>query len=127
MDLRKLANERRRMTTFQFAADREQEKEVFYDEVFFDLQTTETDLTGLIDSRPFVPASVEERERRCDEILNIQAAGLRRRLAHIHCQNAVIGLSGGLDSTLALLVTVRAFDMLGIPREKITAVTMPCF
>ena len=63
----------------------------------------------------------EERERRCDEILNIQAMGLKKRLAHIHCQNAVIGLSGGLDSTLALLVTVRAFDMLGMPREKITA------
>ena len=53
--------------------------------------------------------------------------GLKKRLAHIHCQNAVIGLSGGLDSTLALLVTVRAFDMLGMDRDKITAVTMPCF
>ena len=53
--------------------------------------------------------------------------GLKKRLAHIHCQNAVIGLSGGLDSTLALLVTVRAFDMLGMDRSKITAVTMPCF
>ena len=127
MDIRKLVNERRRMTTFQFAADKAQEMESYYDEVFFDLQTTETDLTGLIDSRPFVPAAMEERERRCDEILNIQATGLMRRLAHIHCQNAVIGLSGGLDSTLALLVTVRAFDMLGISREKITAVTMPCF
>ena len=115
------------MTTFQFAADKAQEMESYYDEVFFDRQTTETDLTGLIDSRPFVPAAMEERERRCDEILNIQATGLMRRLAHIHCQNAVIGLSGGLDSTLALLVTVRAFDMLGISREKITAVTMPCF
>lgn len=127
LDIRKLVNERRRMTTFQFAADKAQEMESYYDEVFFDLQTTETDLTGLIDSRPFVPAAMEERERRCDEILNIQATGLMRRLAHIHCQNAVIGLSGGLDSTLALLVTVRAFDMLGISREKITAVTMPCF
>ena len=53
--------------------------------------------------------------------------GLKKRLAHIHCQNAVIGLSGGLDSTLALLVTVRAFDLLGMDRKKITAVTMPCF
>ena len=86
-----------------------------------------TPLTRKLDSRPFVPGIKEERERRCDEILNIQAMGLKKRLAHIHCQNAVIGLSGGLDSTLALLVTVRAFDMLGMPREKITAVTMPCF
>ena len=69
----------------------------------------------------------EEREKRCDEILTIQAMGLKKRLEHTHSQSAVIGISGGLDSTLALLVTARAFDFLGMPREKITAVTMPCF
>lgn len=128
LDIHKLNNERRRMTTCQFAPDVQQRgQEIYYNEVFFDLKDTETDLTGKIDSRPFVPASREAWENRCDEILNIQAVGLKRRLAHIHCQNAVIGLSGGLDSTLALLVTVRAFDMLGLSREKITAVTMPCF
>ena len=128
LDIRRLANERRRMTTCLFSSDREEgEKEPFYSEVFFDLSVEETKLTRKFDSRPFVPGVKEERDRRCDEILNIQAMGLKKRLAHIHCQNAVIGLSGGLDSTLALLVTVRAFDLLGMDRKKITAVTMPCF
>ena len=128
LDIRKLNNERRRMTTCQFATDAEKgEKEPFYSEVFFSLEITDTDISGKFDSRPFVPYSVEERSLRCDEILNIQAMGLKKRLAHIHCQNVVIGLSGGLDSTLALLVTVRAFDMLGLSRGQITAVTMPCF
>lgn len=128
LDIRKLNNERRRMTTCQFATDAEKgEKEPFYSEVFFSLEITDTDISGKFDSRPFVPSSVEERSLRCDEILNIQATGLKKRLAHIQCQNVVIGLSGGLDSTLALLVTVRAFDMLGLSRGQITAVTMPCF
>ena len=61
------------------------------------LENTETVLTRKFDSRPFVPGIKEERERRCDEILNIQAMGLKKRLAHIHRQNAVIGLSGGSD------------------------------
>lgn len=128
IDIHRLDNERRRMTTCQFAPDLAPEgQDISYNEAPFSLDKTETELTRKFDSRPFVPGIKEERERRCDEILNIQAMGLKKRLAHIHCQNAVIGLSGGLDSTLALLVTVRAFDMLGMPREKITAVTMPCF
>ena len=128
MDIHRLDNERRRMTTCRFAPDIASEgQDVFYNEVYFNLPSETTKLSRKFDSRPFVPGIREERERRCDEILNIQAMGLKKRLAHIHCQNAVIGLSGGLDSTLALLVTVRAFDMLGMPREKITAVTMPCF
>lgn len=128
IDIHRLNNERRRMTTCQFAPDLAPEgQDISYNEAPFSLDKTETPLTRKFDSRPFVPGIKEERERRCDEILNIQAMGLKKRLAHIHCQNAVIGLSGGLDSTLALLVTVRAFDMLGMPREKITAVTMPCF
>lgn len=66
---------------------------------------------------PFVPSSVEERELRCEEILSIQAMGLKKRLKHTGSKHAVIGISGGLDSTLALLVIVKAFDMLSIPRE----------
>ena len=124
MDIHKLNNERRRMTTCGFASDREREG---FREALFYLEKTETKLEQKFDSRPFVPSSETERARRCEEILNIQATGLKKRLDHIHCQNVVIGLSGGLDSTLALLVTVRAFDMLGLSREKITAVTMPCF
>ena len=128
IDIHRLDNERRRMTTCQFAPDLAPEgQDISYNEAPFDLDIEETELTRKFDSRPFVPGIKEERERRCDEILNIQAMGLKKRLAHIHCQNAVIGLSGGLDSTLALLVTVRAFDMLGMDRRKITAVTMPCF
>ena len=128
LDIHRLDNERRRMTTCRFVPDLAPEgQDFFYNEVYFNAGRGVTPLTRKFDSRPFVPGIKEERERRCDEILNIQAMGLKKRLAHIHCQNAVIGLSGGLDSTLALLVTVRAFDMLGMPREKITAVTMPCF
>ena len=80
-----------------------------------------------MDSRPFVPGDVKERSRRCEEIFTIQAMGLKKRLQHTGCTHAVLGISGGLDSTLALLVTARAFDMLGIAREQIHAVTMPCF
>ena len=76
---------------------------------------------------PFVPAEGESRAERCEEILSLQAAGLKTRLAHTFTTHAVIGLSGGLDSTLALLVTVRAFDALGLPRAGIHAVSMPGF
>lgn len=128
LDIQRLINERRRMTTCCFAPDRSlKNDETYYTEAVFHLETMETELTRKFDSRPFVPGVREEREKRCDEILNIQAMGLKKRLAHIHCRNVVIGLSGGLDSTLALLVAVRAFDMLGMDRAKITAVTMPCF
>ncbi len=126
LDIHRMANERRRMTTYLFAGD-ELDQRPYYSEAEFHLQPAETELTRRFPARPFVPSNKEDRDRRCDEILNIQAMGLKTRLAHIHGQSAVVGLSGGLDSTLALLVTVRAFDMLGIPREKITAVTMPCF
>ncbi|OON84685.1 NAD(+) synthase [Oribacterium sp. C9] len=85
------------------------------------------DLRRFVDPKPFVPGNVSERNQRCNEIFTIQAMGLRKRLEHIGCRSAVIGISGGLDSTLALLVTARAFDMLGIPRENIISVTMPAF
>ena len=64
---------------------------------------------------------------RCDEILNIQAMGLKKRMDHIHCHKATVGLSGGLDSTLALLVIARAFDLSGADRKDIHCITMPCF
>lgn len=128
LDIQRLINERRRMTTCRFAPDKFSNNDGFcYTEVFFRLNRAETELTRKFDSRPFVPGLREERDRRCNEILNIQAMGLKKRLAHIHCKNVVIGLSGGLDSTLALLVAVRAFDMLKMDRKKITSVTMPCF
>jgi NAD+ synthase (glutamine-hydrolysing) len=85
------------------------------------------DLRRYVDPRPFVPSDEKARDRRCGEIFAIQTAGLAKRLAHTGMKNAVIGISGGLDSTLALLVTAKTFDLLGIPRENITAVTMPGF
>ena len=121
MDLAKLVSERRRMTTWQPDLDSG------YRIIDFDLEKKHLELNRWIDPHPFVPDDRTDRERRCEEILTIQAMGLKKRLAHTHCRHAVVGISGGLDSTLALLVTVRAFDMLGMDRKQIMAVTMPCF
>ena len=93
----------------------------------FSLDEEETPVGRHIDPMPFVPADAAVREVRCEEILNIQAQGLMQRLRHTHCRTAVIGVSGGLDSTLALLVASRAFRLLGLPSEGIHAITMPCF
>ena len=95
--------------------------------VYFRLKEERTELSRYFERTPFIPSNKIDREKRCDEILTIQAMGLKKRLAHTHCQSAVVGISGGLDSTLAVLVTARAFDMLKIPRENIVCVTMPCF
>lgn len=121
IDIRRLVSERRRMTTFQQQGQEE------YEKVPFHLELTPTELTRFIDPMPFVPDSPGDREKRCEEILMMQALGLKKRLEHTGCANAVVGISGGLDSTLALLVTAKAFDMLGLSRQDITAVTMPCF
>ena len=121
IDVERMNAERRRMTTFELRGEAE------YSYLGFSLEVKETNLTRAVDPSPFVPSDMYDREKRCEEILVIQAMGLKKRLAHTGCRNAVVGISGGLDSTLALLVTVRAFDLLNIPREKITAVTMPGF
>ena len=123
MDLGKLEAERRRMMTYRM------DKAEDYTFIPFTLQSVanEVALTRFVDKAPFVPSNKTEREKRCDEILSIQANGLRKRLVHTGCKSVVIGISGGLDSTLALLVTVRAFDMIGLDRKNIVAVTMPCF
>lgn len=80
-----------------------------------------------VDPHPFVPSGADDRNRRCTEIVNIQTAGLARRLDAIRCRSLTVGISGGLDSTLALLVAVRAFDRLKLPRTGIIGVTMPGF
>lgn len=121
LDLQRLVNERRRMNTYTVNTDDD------YEIVDFTLEKYDIGLTRYYARTPFVPSSKVDRDVRCEEILSIQAMGLKKRLAHTGCRNAVIGISGGLDSTLALLVTARAFDSLSIPRENITAVTMPCF
>lgn len=121
IDVNRLRSERRRMTTFE-TTGKEQ-----YRTVRFSLNLECTKLDRQFDNSPFVPKSSTDRNRRCEEILTIQSIGLKKRLMHTQCKSAVIGISGGLDSTLALLVTVRAFDSLNIPRENIKAITMPCF
>jgi len=98
-----------------------------YTAVSFSLNEEETPISRVIDPMPFIPADEAVRNQRCEEILNIQAQGLMQRLRHTRCRTAVIGVSGGLDSTLALLVTSRAFKLLGLPAEGIMAITMPCF
>lgn len=86
-----------------------------------------TDLIRHIDPRPFVPSTASGLDERCEEIINIQSAGLSKRLAHTRCKSLVVGISGGLDSTLALLVAVNAFRLLGLDTKGIVGVTMPGF
>lgn len=120
VDLGRLVHERRRMNTFEtmeapYVAE-------------LRLEPLEDDLADrYVPATPFVPTDKGALEERCQEILTMQATGLATRLRHARCKDAVIGLSGGLDSTLALVVTVHAFDMLGLDRSGILAVTMPCF
>ncbi len=121
LDVARLAGERRRMNTF-FARS-----SMAYSECGFHLKKEETRLDRTVEPQPFVPGKKEDRDRRCEEILSIQAMGLKKRLEHTGCKNVVVGISGGLDSTLALLVTAKAFDLAGLPREQILSVTMPCF
>lgn len=127
LDLDKLIAERRKMTTYPSGADI---PEIYreYTTVHFSMNNVEnTELVRYVDKAPFVPSNVQEREKRCEEILNIQSLGLKKRLAHTNSKTAVVGISGGLDSTLALLVTVKAFDALKWDRSRIVAVTMPGF
>lgn len=122
LDLDRLKSERRRMTTFVPAEENDG-----YTTVYFRTKIKKLNLQRYYDRTPFVPQDEKERNERCEEILNIQTFGLKKRLVHTGCRSAVVGISGGLDSTLALLVTVRAFDACGLDRRLITCVTMPCF
>lgn len=122
IDVDRIVAERRKNTTFQMAENAQE-----FIEIPFSLSVEETQLTRTFEMMPFVPSDERMRQNRCEEIMMIQAMGLKKRLEHAHCKSAVVGISGGLDSTLALLVTAKAFDMLGIPREQIECVTMPCF
>ena len=125
LDIRRLRAERRRMTTYDSVWP--QHGTEAYIRTPFTLELEETELTRSFDPKPFVPSGKSDRDKRCEEILTIQALGLKKRLEHINCHHIVVGISGGLDSTLALLVMVKAFDMLGLSHENIIAVTMPCF
>ena len=118
VDVERLENDRRRMSTFGAGSGTR---------IPFRLDVKATELTRPIDPSPFVPDDETERAVRCEEILAIQSQGLKRRMLHTGCRTAVVGISGGLDSTLALLVTARAFDLAGMDRKDIVAVTMPGF
>ena len=120
IDTDRLSYERTRMNTFPLSASE-------YEFVDIDNGERECVLTRNIPMHPFVPADGKERDERCRKILTLQAIGLMRRFEASHSAKAVIGLSGGLDSTLALLVASRSFSMMGRPQEDIIAVTMPCF
>ena len=121
LDIQRIVAERRKNTTFQTGEYQTLIRVPFY------VEMGKTKLTRTFPKRPFVPADEAARAQRCEEILTIQAMGLKKRLAHTNARTAVVGISGGLDSTLALLVTARAFDMLGKDKKEILAVTMPCF
>lgn len=121
IDVQKLAAERRKMTSFPGGQTED------YFEQEFSLEVKEDKITRTFPKAPFVPDNQDERDKRCDEILSLQSMGLKKRLEHTNCKHAVVGISGGLDSTLAVLVTARAFDLLDIPRENLICVTMPCF
>ena len=121
LDIHRLRHERRRMNTFPAP-----EKEGYLI-IPVHMKKEELSLQRFFPTQPFVPSDEGMKNRRCEEILSIQSHGLKKRLEHTKSRCAVIGISGGLDSTLALLVTARAFDLLSIPRENIRCVTMPCF
>lgn len=125
VDLKHLTHDRLRMNTYE-------QKDTGYHLVLpFSLDVTETDIskegTNLIVPRPFIPGGEGDKKSVCRRILDIQSRGLAKRIRAAHAAGCVIALSGGLDSTLALIVTVRAMDLCGKPRSAITSVTMPCF
>ena len=120
-DLMHLEHDRRRMNTVK------PEYAEKYTVTEFSLDIKETDITGIINPRPFIPGGREDKKAVCSRITDIQAAGLAKRIRASHAKGCVVALSGGLDSTLALLVTAKAFDMLGMSHKAITTVTMPCF
>lgn len=125
IDVERLMSERRKTNTYiGYIPDKDS---YYYISKDFDIKKRDTKLTRTFPRTPFVPSDKSDLENRCEEILTIQATGLATRLAHTGIKNVVLGLSGGLDSTLALIVCVHAFDMLSLDRKNIHTVTMPCF
>ena len=122
IDVGRLVYDRRRMNTFT-----EQDRTVEIWRSYFQLEMAKTKLTRYVSPTPFIPENAADRAGRCEEILTIAALGLKKRLEHTGAKTAVVGLSGGLDSTLALLITALAMGMLHRPASDIVAVTMPCF
>ena len=121
VDVSSLQYERRRMNTFSSL------NQTAFQSVPFSLPQKKTPLTRSYPMRPFVPANEADRARRCESIFAMQARGLKKRLEHTHASKLVVGISGGLDSCLALLVACKAVDLLGRPRADVLAITMPCY
>ena len=121
IDVDRIDGERRKIGSYQTEVSPD------YKTISFDMQKTVTELTREIPQTPFVPGDALKIDERCSLILTMQAMGLKKRIVHTHAKGVVIGISGGLDSTLALLVAVRAFDILKRSRTEITAISMPCF
>ena len=127
VDVARLAYERRRMNTYPSRDGREEALLHGLWRTGFSLESATTTLTRYISPTPFVPEDAADRAERCEEILKVAALGLKKRLEHTHAAAAVVGLSGGLDSTLAVLITAVAMGLLDRPASDIIAVTMPCF
>ncbi len=121
IDVQYIAMERCKNTSFETDCTED------YELVPFEQDIKCTELTRKITQNPFMPDDVRDWDKRAEDILNIQSYALARRIEHTHAKKCVIGVSGGLDSTLAMLVTVRAMDILNRPRTDILAITMPCF
>jgi NAD+ synthase (glutamine-hydrolysing) len=127
IDVERIMNERQKTNSFAHNA-RNAVKSLSYRTVTFELpEWRAIKISRTVSCNPFVPASSGLLDERCDEIFNIQVSGLATRLQHTGIKSVVLGLSGGLDSTLALLVCVKTFDKLNIPRSRITGITMPGF
>jgi NAD+ synthase (glutamine-hydrolysing) len=128
IDVGRVAQERRRVGTFHDAAARAKDELTKWRHISFDLGTPEgVPLKRKLDRFPFVPDDLSRRDRDCFEAYNIQVSGLAKRVEATKTKRVVIGVSGGLDSTHALIVIARAFDLLGLPRKNIIGVTMPGF
>lgn len=119
LDLKKLSSERRKMTTFKSYHN--------YEIIYFDSTNIDLNTTYYYDPHPFVPSNRDLRAKRCKEVFDIQTRGLMQRLKATRIKKVVIGISGGLDSTLALLVCTMAFKKLNYDTKDIIAITMPCF
>ncbi len=120
IDLEYLKRERIKNTSFSLNSHG-------YESVFFSIGNKDFELDRYIEPMPFVPSDLKERDKRCEEIIMIQALGLKKRISHIGCKNVIIGISGGLDSTQALIVAAKAFELMGLDSKGIISVTMPCF
>ena len=121
IDIERLGSERLRVSTFFDII------EIPYMKVYFSLTVTETHIKRHFERFPFVPSHEKDLDSRCKQIIRLQATALATRIAHTNVQSVVVGVSGGLDSTLALLVAIEAFDRLGLARANVVAITMPCF